>query len=90
MSGLYHRAARFDRETLADDLILMNPDSHAVVVLNATAQLVWEALAEGASLDDLVVLFATGTPDADAATLRADVAVTLERLVDAGLAVRGP
>jgi len=88
VSAIYRRAARFDRETLADDLILMNPDSRAVVVLNATAQLVWDALAEGASLDDLVAVFAAA--GADAASVRADVAATLDRLVEAGLAVRGP
>lgn len=90
MSPLYRQAARVDHETLAEDLILMNPDSHAVVVLNATARLVWDALAEGARLDDLVALFAEAVPAGDVAGVRADVAATLDRLVEAGLAVAAP
>jgi hypothetical protein len=89
VSVVYRQAARVDHETLADDLILMNPDSHAIVVLNDTARLVWEALADGARLDDLIGLFAEVLPQGDPATLRTDVTATLDRLVEAGLAVAG-
>ena len=87
MTRRFRQFGRVDHEALADDLILMNPDSHAVVVLNATGRLVWEALAEGASLDDLVGLFLAGAPGAPPGDVRADLAATLDRLVEAGLAV---
>ncbi len=90
MSARYRRAQRWDQETLATDLILMNPDSHAVVVLNATGALVWDAIAEGASLDDVVGLFHAAAPDVPTDRVCADIADTLDRLVAAGLAVAEP
>ncbi|MEX2647528.1 MAG: PqqD family protein [Alphaproteobacteria bacterium] len=90
MTPRYRRAQRWDQETLATDLILMNPDSHAVVVLNATGALVWDAIAEGASLDDVASLFHAAAPGVATDRVRADIADTLDRLVAAGLAVAEP
>lgn len=87
MTRRFRQGGRVDHETLADDLILMNRDSHAVVVLNATGRLVWDALAEGATLDDLVGLFLAGAPGAPPGEVRRDVAAALDRLFEAGLAV---
>jgi hypothetical protein len=82
----YRRAAAFDAETLADDLILMNPATRAVVVLNATGRLVWEALAEGAAATDVATLFRRAFPGTAPEAIERDVAATIARLVEAGLA----
>jgi hypothetical protein len=86
VSRRYHRRARFDQETLAGDLILMNPETHAVVVLNPAGALVWEAIAGGATAEDIVGLFGEASPGVALDRVRADVTETLERLLAAGLA----
>ncbi len=87
MMGQYRRTAAFDEEEFEDDLVVMNTRTQAVVTINGTARVVWEALAEGASLDDLVALFAEAFPDTDPKALRRDVADILARLEEAELAV---
>lgn len=87
MSAVYRRFVDVDAEDLADDLILMHARTRAVVVLNASGRLVWDALAEGAGIEDLVALFVAGFPDAAPEAVRRDVEATLRRLIDAGLAV---
>ena len=86
--ALYRRSAAFDHEVLEDDLILMNPESLAVVVLNAAGQVVWTALEAGATVDDLVGMFGEAFPGTAPDTLRRDIADILDRLLTAGLASR--
>ncbi len=85
MMEQYRRTEAFDEEEFDDDLVVMNTRTLAVVTLNGTARVVWEALAEGASHDDLVALFAEAFPDADAGALERDVAAILARLEEAEL-----
>ncbi len=85
MTLLYRRIAETDEEAFQEDLVVMNTETQAVVALNGTARIVWDALAEGASLDDLVDLFAEAFPGADRETLEDDARTLLARLDDAGL-----
>lgn len=85
MTERYRRIAEIDEEPFYDDLVVMNTATQAVVALNGAARIVWDALAEGASLDELVDLFAEAFPGADRATLEADARALLARLGEAGL-----
>ena len=87
MMEKYQRTDAFDEEEFEDDLVVMNTRTLAVVTLNGTARVVWEALADGASHDDLVALFAEAFPDTDPKALERDVADILARLEEAELAV---
>ena len=87
MMEKYQRTDAFDEEEFEDDLVVMNTRTLAVVTLNGTARVVWEALADGASHDDLVALFAEAFPDTDPKALERDVADILARLEKAELAV---
>ncbi len=85
MMEKYQRTDAFDEEEFEDDLVVMNTRTQAVVALNGTARVVWEALAEGASRDDLAALLAELFPNADPDVLARDVAVILARLEEAEL-----
>ncbi|MEE8202758.1 MAG: PqqD family protein [Alphaproteobacteria bacterium] len=85
MMEKYQRTDAFDEEEFEDDLVVMNTRTQAVVALNGTARVVWEALAEGATHDDLVALFVEAFPDTDPKALERDVADILARLEKAEL-----
>jgi hypothetical protein len=90
MSARLRHASRVDAETLADDLILMNPETRAVVVLNGAGRVVWEALAEGATAAEVAGVFQAAFPEAGTERVERDVAATIARLRDAGLVVAEP
>ncbi len=85
MNTRYRRVHTVEEEEFEDDLVVMHAVSHAVVTLNASARVIWEALAEPVSLDDLAALFAEAFPDAVAVALRGDIGDILARLEDAEL-----
>ncbi len=61
------------------------PETGAVHVLNTTAELLFESLAEPVSLDELVALFAEIT-DGDEATIRDDLSQSLASFQKLGIA----
>ena len=61
------------------------PETGAVHVLNPTAELLFESLAEPVSLDELVALFAEIT-DGDEATIRDDLSRSLASFQKLGIA----
>ena len=85
--SLYRRSEQCDQETLDGDLIVMNTESFEVVTLNATAQAVWEVLANPVDIEDIVALFAEGFPDMERDELRDDIEAILQTLLDAELVV---
>jgi|GEM_PF-1157171 len=85
MTQVYRRITETDEEAFQEDLVVLNTETQAVVTLNGTARIVWDALAEGTSLADLVDLFAEAFPGADRETLESDARALLARLDDAGL-----
>ncbi len=60
------------------------PETGAVHVLNSTAELLFESLAEPVSFDELVALFSELTDGAEA-TIRADLSRTLESFEELGI-----
>ncbi len=89
MTAVYRRAALFDQEELGDELVVMETESQAVVTLNPTGQMVWEAIADDATAEDIEAVFRAAFPDIDPATLRRDVHDVLDTLVAADLAIVG-
>lgn len=60
------------------------PETRAVHVLNGTARLLFECLAEPVALEELVAVFAERT-DAEPRRLEADLGETLERFTELGI-----
>ncbi len=53
MTTVYRRTDSFDHEEFEDELVLMELESQAVVTLNATGRMVWEALESVTTLDQI-------------------------------------
>ena len=87
MTTTYRRTASFDQETLEDELVVMETESQAVVTLNPTGQMVWEAIAEAATAADVEAVFREAFPGVDPAALGRDVRAVLDTLVAADLAI---
>ncbi len=87
MSKLDTRIDAVDEEEFEHDLVVMNTRTLGIGTFNGTARVIWDALADGASLGDLVALFREARPDADPDALERDVAALLARLDEAELAV---
>ncbi len=85
MSKLYKRIDAVDEEEFEHDLVVMNTRTLVIGTFNGTARVMWDALADGASLGDLVALSLEAFPDADPDVLARDVAVILARLEEAEL-----
>lgn len=85
MTEFYRRVATVDEEEFEDDLVIMNTRTEAVVTLNGAARLVWTALVDSVTLEQLTALFVEAIPDADPTVIRRDIAITLESLSDAEL-----
>lgn len=85
MSDIYRRVTTVDEEEFEDDLVIMNTRTEAVVTLNGAARLVWTALVDDVTIDQLTALFAEAIADADPAVIRRDIAATLESLSKAEL-----
>ncbi len=85
MMEKYQRTDAFDEEEFEHDLVVMNTRTLVIGTFNGTARVIWEALAEGASHDDLVALFREARPDADPDALERDVADNLAWLEEAEL-----
>jgi hypothetical protein len=77
--------ATVEEEEFEDDLVIMNTSTETVVTLNGAARLVWTALVDDVTLEQLAALFFEAIPDADPAAVRRDIAATLESLSEAEL-----
>jgi hypothetical protein len=84
-AAVFRRIEDFDQEEFEDDLVVMNRETKAVVTLNPTARVMWDALAEQVSVDVVAGLFAEVFPDADGDAIRRDIEATLAALLDAEL-----
>ncbi len=85
MTTVYRRTDSFDQEEFEDELVLMELESQAVVTLNATGRMVWEALESVTTLDQIDELLRDIFPDIDADTLRRDIQSVLDTLAAARL-----
>ena len=87
MTATYRRTPTFECEELEDELVVMDRDSQAVVTLNPAGRLVWEAIKNRVTLDELEAAFREVFPDVGADTIRRDIQSVLDSLVTAGLAI---
>ncbi len=84
-AAVFRRVEHFDEEEFEDDLVVMNRETKAVVTLNPTARVMWDALAEQVSVDVIAGLFAEVFPNADGEAIRNDIEATLAELLEAEL-----
>ncbi len=85
MSKLYKRIDAVDEEEFGHDLVVMNTRTLVIGTFNGTARVIWDALADGASLGDLVALFPETFPNVDPDALEREVAAILARLEESEL-----
>ncbi len=85
MTTVYRRTDSFDHEEFEDELVVMELESQAVVTLNATGRMVWEALESVTTLDQIDELLRGIFPDIDTDTLRRDIQSVLDTLAAARL-----
>ena len=86
MTMTYHRTTSYECENLENELVIMERDSQAVVTLNPAGRLVWEAIANRVTLDELETLFKDVFPNLSEETIRNDIRAVLDALVSADLA----
>lgn len=87
VSITYSRTTSFDQEELEDELVVMELGGQSIVALNATGQMVWAALEDGATFDELEAIFLEAFHEVDPAILRRDIQAVLDTLLTANLAV---
>ncbi len=87
MSKLYKRIDAVDEEEFGGDLVVMNTRTQVVITFDGTARVVWDALAKGASHDDLVALLAEAFPATDRDAVKRYVVEALARLEEGELVV---
>lgn len=75
---------------MADGAVLFSSNDEVYFGLNAVGARVWELLAPAGSIDDLCDALHRDYPDADRATIRADVEELLGQFVANGLAQPAP
>ena len=85
MTTTYHRTSSYECEELEDELVIMECDSKAVVTLNPAGRLIWEALENRVTLDELEAVFRDVLPNLGASSIRHDIRGVLDALVTAGL-----
>ncbi len=89
MTTTYRRTSRYECEELEDELVIIERDSQAMVTLNPAGRLVWEAIENRVTLDELEAAFRDVFPNLGEDTIRHDIRGVLDALVTAGLAVIG-
>ncbi len=85
MSKLYKRIDAVEEEEFGGDLVVMNTRTQVVGTFNGTTRVIWDALAKGASHDDLVALLAEAFPATDRDAVKRYVVEALARLEDGEL-----
>ena len=86
MTTTYRRTSNYECEELEDELVVMERDSQAMVTLNPAGRLVWEAIENRVTLDELETLFRVAFPDVGEDTMRNDILAVLNALVTTELA----
>jgi len=85
MSIHFIKVPHVDEERMDDELILLHPQTLQVKLLNETAAVLWDALGEFPTAQDLTGLLAEAHPDISSADSLAYVTTFLEELAEAGL-----
>jgi|AP95_1055475.scaffolds.fasta_scaffold21746_1 hypothetical protein len=85
MTTTYRRTSSYECEELEDELVVMECDSKAVVTLNPAGRLIWEALENRVTLDELEAVFRDVLPKLGEGRIRDDIRGVLDALVTAGL-----
>jgi hypothetical protein len=80
MSTRYRRSPSVEVAPLQQELILYHPGANRFCLLNATAALVWERLAEPATLDELATAICASFAGVDRPTAERDVRAALQEL----------
>jgi hypothetical protein len=88
MSIHYSKVCHVDEERLDDELILLHAETLEVRVMNETAAVLWDALGEFPTTEDLAGLLAEARPEISLADSLAYVKTFLDELTDAGLVER--
>ena len=83
-AGRYRVVPRTPFQTIAGETIVMGSGARRVYLLNETATVVWQALREPCSADDLGRLLAR-TYDVEAASARSDARELLQGFLRQGL-----
>ncbi|MGN7613360.1 PqqD family peptide modification chaperone, partial [Magnetococcales bacterium HHB-1] len=76
------KAQNIESEILDDELILMNISNRRVTALNATAQVLWQALDLFQTPEELLTLLEEALPDQSRETLEASIEEMLNSLVE--------
>ena len=85
MTTTYRRTSSYACEELEDELVVIECDSKAVVTLNPAGRLIWEALENRVTLDELEAVFRDVLPKLGESRIRDDIRGVLDALVTAGL-----
>lgn len=72
-------------EVIDDRAVLVGPAGREVVTLNPVGTIVWDALADASTIDELVGVLAEHFPDVDQAQLVRDVRTFVDELDGQGL-----
>ncbi len=76
-----------DEDVIDGDLILMNLDTRQVTILNAAARVLWEAVEDFPTRDDLMGLLREAFPERPAAELERELDAVLGTLTEQGFLV---
>ena len=87
MAGAYRRADGVLSEVIGDRAALVNPDGTELLTLNPVGTLVWEALPDAGSVDELVARVTAACEEVPAAQVAGDVSAFLDELRRLGLVV---
>ena len=88
-SALWRRDGDLPFQRMAEETIVVNPQSREVHLLNETAARIWELLEDALSVEDLVGALAVEY-DGDAESLRVEVQAFIADLQTKGLIAPGP
>lgn len=84
---LVFNKVRFSTEVVSGQRLVLDLAGNRVLALNDTGNQIWEALEDGATLDELSeILLKSGAPDEDAA--QRDARAFVDQLLERGLFVQ--
>ncbi len=86
MTKTYRRTSNYECEELEGELVIMERGSQAMVTLNPAGRLVWEAIENRVTLDELEAAFRDVFPNLGEDSMGHDIQAVLDALVTAGLA----
>ena len=86
MTMTYRRTSSYECEVLEDELVIIERGSRAMVTPNPAGRLVWKAIENWVTLDELEAAFLDALPNLGRYTMRRDIRGVLDALLAAGLA----